>query len=572
MYEMIGLTEELLFFAGFIFFNSIFYSISYIYTYRVSSFLPFISDYRVNRQLGLTASENLDIFRFSIEISLTFMVCRLFGIDLGYTVLLYIPFLIFNIYQYTFRVIYNYEPNFFNDSRLVANAISIVWHESKIKTIFFASSGLLLIYFISQLYLQYLEFITSLDLSITFLIFASFWFLVFIRSLQKHGFYRNYPNDIYLRYHFVLIEILKNIQRSIENRSFSKNQIGLDYKRRRESIDFDVGSNKPNIHFIFIESYGSFFYNDEELSSKSNQVFHEFREGLLGKGWDMISNFSESTTIGGQSWLTYSSVLYGIEINNNTIFENYLHDENFASSNSLLKIFRNLGYVNYNLNPISPIKGISVPYDEMRKFYSIDQWILNDVLKYTGDVYGWGECPPDQYAMNRTMEIIKENKHLPYTFFYLTKNSHSPFISPEITENWKSLNHKNGSKHIHKGFLKQPEKEDYSKSIKYQFENIRQFVLNYGNGEDIFLIIGDHQPPILCDPGKHGLSTPIHILSKNQEFLAGFKEYGFDPELHECSRDLKHAGLYSIFLREFMKNYGMNYLKLPEYEPHGLQL
>ncbi len=568
------LINELIFWTIFIFLNGIHYLINYIFNIHNSSFWPFISDYKSIRQLGISFSVNQDIFRYVVEISLFLILSRMIDLSILSVpfIIFYFLILLFNLYQYSFRKIYEYEPNFYNDSKLIKSGIAIVWHESKWKVIFYGVLAILGIIGFSFGIITYLEFAQKTPPNFLFYVFLSFWAFPLFRVVQKKRFYINYPIDLYLRYHFATIEIIENMKRSLVNRKIYKKKIGKEFYEKRKVIDFDLQENPPNIHFIFIESYGAYFFKEATLALKSHEKFNNFSDGLKEKGWQSRSNFSVSPTTGGQSWLTYSSFLFGLKMGSNTYFENYLTDPYFNKSNSLLRILKNLGYKNYNLNPINPIKGINVPYDEMKDFYSIDKWILNDILNYKGDVFGFGECPPDQYAMNYTMELIKKEKQEPYTFFYLTKNSHTPFISPKMVEDWRSLNHSNGSTHIHRGFLKAPEKEDYFDSICYQFENIGRFILDHGQDNDIFYLIGDHQPPVLSEPEKYGFFTPTHVISKNSDFLKEFESFGFQEDIGKCENTVKHEGIYSIFLRAFMKNYGKNFDQLPDYEPDGLQI
>lgn len=568
------ITNEIYFWVGFIVLNGLNYVVNYVLHIEKSFFFPYISDVRTTKKLGLIASQNQDFFRYSVELSFILFLGRfvdLQSVSVAVTII-YLIGLFFNLYQYSLRHIYNYEPNFYNDLKLLKNGFVIVWHESKVKLIAALMSVLLLsigFYYIFQFYFG-LSFQTNSG--IHFWAMLVLWVAPLLRAIQKFGLYKAYPNDIYLRYHWISLEILQNIIRSIANYEIATKKLGLKYRKSRQKIELSFKDVKPNIYLIFIESYGSYFYKENKIKKESMSAYDSFVQNLASKGWKSKSNLSKSPTTGGQSWLTYSSFLYGTLMDNNTLFENFLHDEDFLNSNSLLKIFQNQGYTNYNLNPINPIKGINVPYDEMRKFYVIDRWFLNPDLEYSGDVYGFGECPPDQFAMNKAMEVINKEDKGPYTFFYLTKNSHSPFVSPRMVSDWKSLNHKNGRTHVHKGFLKQPEVEDYYTSIVYQFDNIEKFISDYGKQDDVFLLIGDHQPPILSDPNIHGFETPVHIVSRNQKFLDGFKDYGFLERIEDLGNYNSHQELFSIFLRVFSDHYCDNKNNPIEYEPNGLEL
>ena len=94
------------------------------------------------------------------------------------------------------------------------------------------------------------------------------------------------------------------------------------------------------------------------------------------------------------------------------------------------------------------------------------------------------------------------------------------------------------------------------------------FIRKNGRSNDIFVIVGDHQPPAL---GTTDFKTPIHIISKDATFVSGFLNYGFSegllPETHQ---EMNHEGFYSMFLREFIRNYGTDSTNLPSYFPNGI--
>ena len=68
-----------------------------------------------------------------------------------------------------------------------------------------------------------------------------------------------------------------------------------------------------------------------------------------------------------------------------------------------------------------------------------------------------------------------------------------------------------------------------------------------------------------------GFETPVHIISKDSSFLAGFVEEGFTSGMKVKGGKVtfKHEGLYSLIMREFVSNYGKDSLNLPVYLPNG---
>lgn len=572
---MNDMMHELGFWILFFLLNGLHYVINYVLSYKTSSFWPYITSIKENRKIGLVSNRNLDPFRYSVELSILFLLSRI--VDLaGFTLqisLLYLLLFVFNFYQYTLRKIYHAEPVLYNDLRLLKNGISIVWNESKSKVLL----ALLLVPLVCIGVVQFFHWFLARNYAegtnLTFYFLSSAWCLNVLYSIIKlKGFYKHYPNDLFLRNHFTVIEVIVNIKRSFENYRFSKVNLGGLYRDARKNVRIETNSAAPNIFFFLIESYGSYYFKEPSIMEESNNAYTSFENTLRSFGYGSVSSFSTSTTTGGQSWLAYSSLLYGYRMDNNTLFENHLYDEVFRNSNSLLKVLQNSGYTNYNLNPINPIEGIQVPYEEMRQMYTIDKWLLNNDIAYKGDGYGFGACPPDQYSLNYTMELLKREQSDPYTLFYLTKNSHSPFLVPEMENDWKKLSNGSSQIHTHKGFLKYPQLSDYQKAIKYEYDVIQEVVSKYGKADDIYVIIGDHQPPMLAKTETYGYATPAHIFSQNEEFLHYFTGFGFNKNISEASETLRHESFYSIFLNAYAKCYAIVSENIPAYEAKGVQL
>jgi len=566
--------DELFFWSLFILLNSLNYVVNYLLYYKESSFLPFLKKYRESGKLNLLSCGYMDPFRFSVELSTIILISRVFDLRSFSLVIasIFSLFLVFNLYQYLLRKIYEAEPVVYNDFKLMKNGWAIVWSESKVKLILIILGICGLLYAFSYFFSWFMGFSYSLGPSNFYWTASTLWVILVGLSVRKIGFYRKYPNDISMRFHFTVLEMFHNLTRSYKHYRISKLKIGEAFKNRRKDIELKEIKSSPNLFFLFIESYGSYYFREPKISQKSYKDFNSFKSRLKESGFETRTQFSKSPTIGGQSWLTYSSLLFGYRIDNNTLFENHLYDPNFRSSNSMLELLRISGYTNYNLNPISPISGINVPYEEMREMYAIDHWILSKDINYKGDAYGFGSCPPDQYSLNYTMQLIKKEQKSPFTLFYLTKNSHSPFITPPLVTDWQTLNEGEGKTHVHKGFLKYPEVKDYQNAIKYEYDVMGQFINQHGTNNDIFILVGDHQPPALVQPEKHGFSTPIHIVSKDIGFLDDFDRFGFKEEITDQDEEIRHESFYSIFLQVFAKHYAMNAVNIPAYEPQGIQL
>jgi hypothetical protein len=65
----------------------------------------------------------------------------------------------------------------------------------------------------------------------------------------------------------------------------------------------------------------------------------------------------------------------------------------------------------------------------------------------------------------------------------------------------------------------------------------------------------------------------VHIISQDDDFLASFQNYGFVDGLvlDNLEPTMRHEGIYSLFVRSFVAQYGASPWNLPDYLPDGHQ-
>ena len=114
-------------------------------------------------------------------------------------------------------------------------------------------------------------------------------------------------------------------------------------------------------------------------------------------------------------------------------------------------------------------------------------------------------------------------------------------------------------------------RQNYFDAIEYQLRFLVDFVRKEENEQSIFILIGDHQPPRVARKAD-GFETPIHIISKDVDFINSFAEYGFGEGLRvqDNVEMVKHESIYSMLMRALVANYGEDPTILPPYLPGGL--
>ncbi len=83
---------------------------------------------------------------------------------------------------------------------------------------------------------------------------------------------------------------------------------------------------------------------------------------------------------------------------------------------------------------------------------------------------------------------------------------------------------------------------------------------------------GDHQPPLITNASS-GHETPVHIMSKDKDFLNLLDDYGFENRMtieERNENNITHSGMYYILLRSLIKQYGEKDSSMPPYLKDGI--
>jgi len=146
---------------------------------------------------------------------------------------------------------------------------------------------------------------------------------------------------------------------------------------------------------------------------------------------------------------------------------------------------------------------------------------------------------------------------------------------PPIVEDWRTLSN------IKKPFGEEVIAKDmrifsYWTAMEYQLKMLTHYIKNQGQDNSIYIIIGDHNPGGLeykLFNKFNKWATPIHIISKDADFVESFHQHGFTEGMKVDTSKftiMRHMGLYSLLTRQLLENYGEEDEVLPDYLPYGL--
>ena len=481
--------------------------------------------------------ESDDIFRISMELILLLWLSVIFTWSFKRTKLVfgwtYVFFMIYMIYDASFKKLYHFKPILANDVTLIKYGVEIIWSDRPL---------LLLVGLLGLVGLVWVVFrlVGFLVLQFRILRIHRTWVFGILSILCLISLYR-------LHFHPLLFEDKRHLP-IVEQASFNvvtfsvMRNVTQSLALQKKVSEFDIASlskknshlntlkirEKPNIFLVFVESYGKVLYDHEGISSPYLQGLTQFEDRLREKEVRAFSRFSVSPVSGGGSWLAYTSMLYGADLATQGLYQKLVNDEKFREVPNFLKWLRNQGYKSIFLSPLATSKRVP-DYGIYGEFYGVDEWVKPKVFEgFEGTRYGWGSIPPDQYLFHYTKEHFFETER-PNVLFFLTKNSHSPFKSPaRAVENWQILEQRTEPDQA-AYFSDNPTADDYLKSVYYELDYLTRFA-GQMNENDLLILVGDHQPPVITKP-TDGSETMIHLLSKNQELVESFEEYGFTEGL-----------------------------------------
>lgn len=549
---------HILFWLSFGLLNTLLFLTRFIADNGRSPFFPFTYFFKgdwYTRLKVFLIRPGLDVFRINVELVLLTVLLFLFRNQLKRFKWLFIPLwvfyfllLLYSIYHGAMEGIYQTEPLFFNDLNLMKTGFTIISSESWLILVgiicgFLALIGLTFVlvksWFKQTLQIRWTKLEKGIWLFILFLVVLNFKYKTTITT-------RNAVQPISVMF-------MNNINRS-KDAAFALKAIHLDSMALKIPYQNLTLQNRPDIYLIIIESYGRIVFTDTVMQRAVEPTLEHFQTKLAAQNWHIASTFSASPAFAGKSWVAYSSLIFGFNFKNQGTYDALFSTPEIYDYPSWPAVMRHFGYKSYRLNTLPPADLIDVPWKKFSQFYAIDEWIRYEDLNYEGKRYGFGPAPPDQFGFNKALELIKAEwqgkTKPPVFFFFLNQNTHHPFEAPsEAVEDWKSLNNpkeKTTAQGI--GFLGNPNREKYINSINYEFDFLLKYLTSEADSNAIFLIMGDHQPPFVADP-KDGMSTPVHILSKNPRFINALVNCDFvngmtpEPEVK-----YHHSGLYSAFM------------------------
>ena len=381
--------------------------------------------------------------------------------------------------------------------------------------------------------------------------------------------------DLQMPVSSVTAELTENIHRSLKSRNDLKTFVAIDPTNTYDYAKYHL-TETPDVFFIFIESYGNVVYQRRHFNSAYLEMTKVLETSLANDGWSAVSTLSKAPTWGGGSWMSYTSVLFGVSVEQQSEYNALKEKYSVLEYPNIGRYFSSQGYDYVWVVPINRrLPKVHEAIDQ--NFYGADRWITFDTLEYKGPLFGWGPSPPDQFTLGFIQEFVNQQEQ-PTFLFYLTQNSHYPWTPlPPVLDDWRELENLD----MQDGVLSEAQKkalswsklhQNYLQAVDNTLDSLEEFITSLKKGNSVIVLIGDHQPPVVSRRDD-GYGTMVHIISQDVDLLASFYEYGFvnGLVLENLEPTIRHEGLYSLFVRNFVAQYGKSPWIMPSYLPNGYQ-
>lgn len=321
-------------------------------------------------------------------------------------------------------------------------------------------------------------------------------------------------------------------------------------RARLSSVPHDLAKLRQNDVLLFIvESYGETAIRSSTQAALLFPIYDAYERDLGEHGFFIASGILDSPTFGGQSWFAHATLSSGVPTSNQ--LEYRLLGE--SNPPALATYFRAAGYRTVLVQPASLAPTPVLDYLDFEKQY------LRPDLGYRGPPIGWGAIP-DEYSIEVVHQRELGRGGAPRFIEYALVTSHAPWSAiPPIVGNAAELG--DGSIYARLPIERQATRWSdleqastaFAKTIAYDLEVLRRYIVERVKGDTLVILLGDHQPPGCATEGSTARGALVHVLSRRSDFVDAFRRRGYTSGMRPLAPP-PYPGLHR-FLPSFLADF-----------------
>lgn len=299
-----------------------------------------------------------------------------------------------------------------------------------------------------------------------------------------------------------------------------------------------------DIHVFLVESYGYTVFSNDVVRAGLYDFLREQGEAIERAGFSITSHFIEAPVVGGYSWIAQATLFTGQRITSQAGVEQVMS----TPRTTLFSIFNDAGY-----HTVFSMPGtVNASWTEGERFYGFDTILYGWDFGYAGPSFSFVPVP-DQFSIEfvrrKLAERRRSGENTPALIVHGLVSSHGPFNRiPPYLDDWDrlgdgSIYHELEIETFDNDWFSGTQwNEGYIASIRYVMKTITEYITRFVDGDDVIVILGDHQPGQQVRPRGDLFSVPIHYVSRNHSVAERLAAEGFEPGIIPTQRP-PHAGM-----------------------------
>ena len=289
--------------------------------------------------------------------------------------------------------------------------------------------------------------------------------------------------------------------------------------------DYDLSALQGSDVIVqFIESYGATAFDNPTLAYSIGPALENFTNSIRETERRVVSAFVEAPTFGGNSWLSHSSFMTGLDINHLSTY-NLLMTQNRTT---LSDKFSTRGF-----RPVALMPGLRADWPE-GAFYGFESIYGAEEINYQGPEFGWWRIP-DQFSLQKMHELeFAVQPRDPLFMLFTSITPHMPFRpTPPYQPDWDRLlsDKPYDEEAVQNALDLLPEwtnlQPAYAGTLNYTFAYLSGYLSRHADDDFVWVILGDHQPPASVSGQDVRWDVPVHIVSDRNEIIESLLDSGF---------------------------------------------
>jgi len=308
---------------------------------------------------------------------------------------------------------------------------------------------------------------------------------------------------------------LKGFSRSIENDPFAGQSALLSRL------------NQNDVLIVFVESYGRSSFDNPLYAQTHVPTLLAAEKRLEQKGLEMRSGWLQAPMVGGQSWLSHSTIASGLWIDNQGRYRMLLQ----SARPTLYHYAQQAGFQTMAVMP-----GIRLDWPEA-DYFGFDEILDAHNLGYQGEPFNWVTMP-DQFTLSAFDRLVRQETARKPIFAQIALiSSHAPWIPVAPVIDWAQV----GDGTIFNQWANEGDSPDvvwrdadrvrdqFRQSVDYSLQVILSYAERQAPNSPLIIMLGDHEPArfVSQQPGR---DVAIHMIGSPEQ-IAAIEHWRWTPGL-----------------------------------------